>query len=257
MHDLPFRRGLGRHLVTEVSCRISAWRIDKPCSLGNQCSTQKRTFIMAISTRSYAAGAVAVLAVMLGATWYATRPDGADLFAQCSKGAVAGGAAAIGGPFTLTDETGKTVTEQEVITGPTLVYFGYTMCPDVCPLDNARNAEATSLLEDRGIQATPVFISVDPGRDTPEVLHDFTEAMHPRMIGLSGTPAQVKAAAQAYKVYYNIGDTSDPYYLVDHTTYTYLMFPKIGFVEYFNRDVSPEQMADTVACFAKAAEKTG
>ncbi|MGO4851708.1 SCO family protein [Phaeovulum sp. W22_SRMD_FR3] len=212
---------------------------------------------MAISTRSYAAGAVAVLAVLLGASWYATRSDGSDLFAQCAKGAVAGGAAAIGGPFTLTDENGATVTDQDVITGPTLVYFGYTSCPDVCPLDNARNAEATSLLEERGIQATPVFISVDPARDTPEVMRDFTDAMHPRMLGLSGTPEQIKAAAQAYKVYYHIGDTTDPYYLVDHTTYTYLMFPQRGFVEYFNRDTTPEQMADTVACYTAAVKRAG
>ena len=96
---------------------------------------------------------------------------------------------------------------------------------------------------------TPIFISVDPERDTPEVVGDFAANMHERMIGLTGSPEQVKAASQAYRTYYNAQDSGDEFYLVDHSTFSYLVLPEIGFVEFFRREVSPEAMADTVACY--------
>ena len=89
----------------------------------------------------------------------------------CGDTAVAG--SAIGGPFELVSETGETVTDADVITKPTLVYFGYTFCPDVCPLDTARNAEAVDILTERGLSVTPVFISIDPERDTPKIVGEF------------------------------------------------------------------------------------
>lgn len=202
-------------------------------------------------TKIYVWAAGAAIAGVLTSTFLMTRPSGSDPFASCRTAQVAGGAGAIGGPFTLVDETGATVTEKDVITKPSLVYFGYTFCPDVCPLDNARNAEAVSILEDRGLEVTPVFISVDPKRDTPEVMAEFTDQMHPRMIGLTGSPEQVKAASQAYKTYYRAQNPDEEYYLVDHSTFTYLVFPEQGFVEFFRRDITAEQMADQVACFVK------
>ena len=199
--------------------------------------------------------AVAV-AAMLGATWYVTSgPDTADRFAACRTGAVAGGASQIGGPFTLMDENGKTVTDKDVINQPSLLYFGYTFCPDVCPLDNSRNAEAIELLEDRGTIVQPVFISVDPERDTTEILRDFTDNLHPRMLGLTGTPEQIKAASQAYRTFYQKQDPEpgeEDYYLIDHSTFTYLVFPEEGFVEFFRRDVTPDAMADLIQCFMDA-----
>ena len=184
---------------------------------------------------------------------YILQPTGDDQFAQCRAGAVGGGA--IGGPFTLTDENGKTVTDKDVIKGPTLVYFGYTFCPDVCPLDAARNAEAVDILESDGKIVTPVFISFDPERDTPEVLRDFTDAMHPRMIGLTGTPDQVKAASAAYKTFYQKQVDGDPkYYLMDHSTFSYLMMPEVGFVDFFDRDISAANMAKKLGCFVDAAQ---
>ncbi|WP_415182842.1 SCO family protein [Phaeovulum sp.] len=207
---------------------------------------------MPISARTTAIAAAVVIAAGLAVAYFVTRPGEEDRFAQCRRGVVAGGGGSIGGPFTLIDETGATVTDKDVITTPALIYFGYTYCPDVCPLDNARNAEAVMLLEDKGYFVTPIFISVDPARDTPEVLADFTSVMHPRMIGLTGTPEQVKAASQAYRTYFNIKDPSDPYYLVDHSTQTYLVFPKSGFAEFFNRDTTPQEMADRVSCFIDA-----
>ena len=102
----------------------------------------------------------------------------------------------------LRNGQGQTVTDKEVITQPTLIYFGYTYCPDVCPLDSARNGEAAVLLEERGVDVGTVFVSIDPERDTPESLAEFTDVMHPEMIGLTGradsTLARVSTVAIAY-----------------------------------------------------------
>jgi len=208
---------------------------------------------MPIPTRIYAIGAAALVGLGLAATLAVTTMQPADQFEACRASRVAGGAGAIGGPFTLVDETGKTVTDKDVITGPSLVYFGYTFCPDVCPLDNARNAMAVEILEEDGYMVTPIFISIDPERDTPEVMAEFTDVMHPRMVGLTGSAEQVAAASKAYRTYYRKQDGDPEYYLVDHSTQTYLVFPEHGFLEFFGRDVTPEQMAERVACFVDAA----
>lgn len=204
-------------------------------------------------TKTTAILAVAVAAAGLGWTgWQVWSARSADPFAQCRGGQVAGGS--IGGPFTLVDETGATVTDKDVINGPTLIYFGYTFCPDVCPLDAARNAEAVDILEEMGIEVTPLFISIDPRRDTPEVVAEFTDYMHPRMIGLTGSDEQVKAASQAYRTYYKAQDATDEYYLVDHSTFTYFVMPDVGFVDFFKRETTPDEMAQRVSCFVAAAQ---
>ncbi len=194
--------------------------------------------------------AVAAVGALIGGSLLALsvfRPD--NKFASCGQGAVGG---SIGGPFTLVDETGATVTDAEVITDPTLIYFGYTFCPDVCPLDNMRNAQAVEILEERGVVVTPVFISIDPERDTVERVADFTDFFHDRMIGLTGSPEQVRAASQAYRTYYQKQDSEDEFYLVDHSVQTYFVTPKDGFVDFFNRDETPEAMADRVQCLLEA-----
>lgn len=201
----------------------------------------------------YAAGLAALAAIGgLAASWYVATAQPKDRFAACRESQIAGGAGAIGGPFTLVNQNGETVTDAEVITSPTLLYFGFTFCPDVCPLDNARNAQATDILAERGIEVTPAFISVDPQRDTPAVLRDYVANMHPRMIGLTGTEDQVRAATLAYKAYFNIQPSEGEFYLVDHSTFTYLILPQIGFAEFFRREVTADQMADRVACFVDA-----
>ena len=196
--------------------------------------------------------ATAVAAILAG-TWFATRSADDDQFAQCRASQIAGGTDTIGGPFELINAAGETVTDRDVITEPSILYFGYTFCPDVCPLDTARNAEAVDLLAERGLSVTPIFISVDPERDTPEVVGDFAANLHERMIGLTGTPEQVKAASAAYRTYYKAQDSGDEYYLVDHSTFSYLVLPEQGFVEFFRRETSPEEMADAVACFIDKA----
>jgi protein SCO1/2 len=202
----------------------------------------------------FARGAVAAIVLLVAVSAVVVlRGSSDDPFADCREGQVAGGAGSIGGPFTLVDQTGKTVTDADIITKPTLLYFGYTFCPDVCPLDMARNAEAVDILEERGIEATPVFISVDPKRDTQEVLAEFTANLHPRMIGLSGTDEQVRVATQAYKTYSRIQEGDPEFYLVDHSTYTYLVLPQTGFADFFRREVSADEMAERVACFVNAS----
>ncbi|KCV82558.1 regulatory protein SenC [Actibacterium atlanticum] len=196
---------------------------------------------------------VTTVSLLAIAAFFAFPGGSDDKYAECRIGQVGGGAGAIGGPFTLIDENGTTVTDADVITRPSLLYFGYTYCPDVCPLDNARNAEAIDILDDMGHDILPVFISIDPERDTPELLKDFTENMHPKLLGLTGTPEQVKAASQAYRTYYKKREGDDPeYYLVDHSTFTYLVVPGEGFLEFFRREISPQDMATTVACFSEA-----
>ena len=197
--------------------------------------------------------AAAALAALLGVPLaiYLSSDAGEDQFAQCITSTVAGGD--IGGPFTLVNGEGVEVTDQDVITEPTLIYFGFTYCPDVCPLDVARNSEAIDLLEEQGVSATPIFISIDPERDTPDVVAEFADIMHPKMIGLTGSPEQIKAASQTYRTYYRRQSGGGDDYLVDHSTFTYLVLPEHGFVDFFRRDAGPEQIAETVSCVAKAA----
>lgn len=203
-------------------------------------------------TKTYSIAAVAGIAALLGGTagyvWFAA-PSG-EKYSKCTSGQVAGGA--IGGPFTLVDQTGATVTDAEVLKKPSLVYFGYTFCPDVCPLDAQRNADVVDILAEKGFDVTPVFITIDPARDTPQALADFTSAISPKMIGLTGSAEQVKAASVAYKTYYKQQPAEDENYLMDHSIYTYLMLPDVGFVEFFDRDIAADKMADKVGCFLNA-----
>lgn len=198
--------------------------------------------------RLYAsAAAVAITAVVAG-TYVYTQLSGSE---NCSASTLAG--AEIGGPFTLVSETGEIVTDADVIQQPTLIYFGFTFCPDVCPLDTARMAIVTDILQEGGHDVKPVFITIDPVRDTPEVLADYTANLHPDMLGLTGSLEQVDGASKAYKTYYAKQETGDEFYLMDHSTFTYLMMPQSGLADFFRRDVAPEAMAERVACHINAA----
>ena len=119
-------------------------------------------------------------------------------------------------------------------------------------IDMARNADAVDLLEAEGHRVLPVFITVDPARDTPEQLSFYTDALHPRMIGLTGSDAQIDAAVRAYRAFRNV-HTGTESYLVDHSTFTYLVLPGHGFVDFFRRDLSAEEIATRTACFLEAA----
>lgn len=138
--------------------------------------------------------------------------------------------ARIGGAFTLTDQTGKTVTERNFAGKYRIMYFGYTFCPDVCPTDVQAIGAAVKKLEssDPALAAkiVPVFVTVDPARDTPAVLKQFVSAFHPRMVGLTGTDDQIAKIKTEYAVYSSKGEASPGGgYLVNHSRQAYLMDP--------------------------------
>jgi len=156
------------------------------------------------------------------------------------------GTAEIGGPFTLTDHTGKRVTDKDFHGRFALVFFGFTYCPDVCPTELQTIARALDLLGEDAAKVTPVFITVDPARDDPETMARYVRAFHPRMVGLTGSPEEIAAAAKAYKVYYRAGKPSAPGandYLVDHTSFIYLMGPDGAFRALYRAGTGPEALA--------------
>lgn len=199
-------------------------------------------------------GTAAAIGVLAGGTLYLTLARGGDQFAQCTSSSVAGGMSSFGTDFTLTRDDGQRVTAQQVFDRPSLLYFGYTFCPDVCPLDAARNAEAEAMLVEDGKDVQTIFVTVDPRRDTPEVLADYTSLLSDRMIGLTGSDEEIAAINKGWRNYYKAHDEEDKeYYLVDHMTNTYLVMPGGNTVEFFSRETTPQQMADTVACYVDAA----
>lgn len=198
-------------------------------------------------------GSVAALALLVaGGAWLASSGRG-EQFAECGAGAVAGGMDTFGTDFTLTRQDGQRVTADQVFTKPSLLYFGYTFCPDVCPLDSARNAEAAALLAEQGKDVQTVFVTVDPKRDTPEVVAEFTSLFSDDMIGLTGSDEEIAAVNKGWRNYYKANDQEGgDYYLVDHMTNTYLVLPGNRTVAFFSRDTPPEVMAERVGCFVDA-----
>ena len=173
--------------------------------------------------------AIAVAAILAVYVW---REDG-------------GGIARIGGPFVLVDHTGAERTEADLKGRHALIYFGYSFCPDVCPTALADMLIALDELGPAAARVQPVFITIDPDRDTPAVLKDYIPAFHPRLIGLSGSAAQVGKAARAYRVYY--AKVDDPEagdnYLMDHSSVIYLMDPDGRYLTHFSHGTGPETMA--------------
>lgn len=154
--------------------------------------------------------------------------------------------ALIGGSFSLTNHLNEPVTEKDFLGKYMLIYFGYTYCPDICPTDLQIMADALNMLDpDILNQITPVFVSVDPERDTPEVMAEYIKFFHKNLIGLTGTVEQVEAIKSAYKVYAAKSD-NNPGYLVDHTAYTYFMDKNGKLLKHFNHAEAPEKMATEI-----------
>ena len=145
------------------------------------------------------------------------------------------GGAGVGGPFALTSQDGQTITDKTLDGHPTLVFFGYTHCPDVCP---ATLAEISSVFKTIGAddKARALFITVDPQRDTPVVLKDYLTSFDPRITGLTGTPEAIKQVEHEYKAYAKAVPDKDGTYTMDHTAITYLMDKRGAFVGAFNLD---------------------
>lgn len=162
----------------------------------------------------------------------------------------------IGGPFSLVSETGAAVSQKDFDGQYRLMYFGYTFCPDVCPVDVQRLMQGFAKFEVSHPKAAaklqPLFISVDPQRDTPAVLAQFTNAFHPRLIGLTGTPTQIAATAKTFAVVYEKGQgTSPTAYLVDHSRTAILYGPKGEPIAIISNDATPDVIAGELARWVK------
>lgn len=155
----------------------------------------------------------------------------------------------IGGPFALTNHEGKRVTDEDFRGQYMLVSFGYTSCPDICPAELQLMANTMDALGDKAENIVPIFVTVDPGRDTVEKLRDYVTNFHAKLVGLTGSEEDIKAAAKTYRVYYAKGDdaASNPNYLVDHSTFIYLMSPQGEYVTHFPYGISSEEMAGKIA----------
>jgi protein SCO1/2 len=175
-----------------------------------------------------------ILALLLigGVVWMQYSPPAVD-------------SAAIGGPFQLVDSAGHPVSDQAFRGKYMLVYFGYTFCPDVCPTTLSSVADAVDKLGTKADRLQPLFITVDPKRDTPAVVKQYAAAFGPRIVGLTGTPEQIAAAAKAYRVYYaehRTGPGPDDYSM-DHSSVLYLMGPDGRFIAPVRADQTGPEIA--------------
>jgi protein SCO1/2 len=156
-----------------------------------------------------------------------------------------GSAGLIGGSFSLTDHTGKSVTEKDFKGKYQLIYFGYTYCPEICPMSLQSVADAMELLGPVADAITPLFITVDPERDTPEQLASYVENFDHRMVGLTGTPAEISAAKKAFRVYSKKVVSEDAVDF-DHSAITFLMDRDGHYLAHFAYGVSGEAMAERI-----------
>jgi len=177
---------------------------------------------------------------------------GADMPAPSAGGVQLPQGLALGGPFSLVDQTGRAVTEADFAGRHLLVYFGFTYCPDVCPTELGTIAAAVDELGEQGEQVTPMLITIDPERDTPEALADYVSRFHPRMVGLTGTPAQIAAAARAYRVFYaKVERPEMSAYLMDHSSFIYLVGPDGKVRTLFRPESTPEAIAQSVRAYLR------
>ncbi len=154
---------------------------------------------------------------------------------------------ALGGPFRLTDQTGRAVTEADYAGRFLLIYFGYTYCPDVCPTELGTIAAAMDELGAQADRVIPVFITIDPERDTVPAMEDYVSRFHPRMVGLTGTLDQVAQVARAYRVFYSkVNRPEMSAYLMDHSSFIYLVGPDGRVRTLFRPQTSPQALAQAV-----------
>ncbi|EEB09353.1 copper chaperone Sco1 [Schizosaccharomyces japonicus yFS275] len=163
----------------------------------------------------------------------------------------------IGGPFSLIDQHGARFSSDDLKGRYALVYFGFTRCPDVCPDELDKMTDAVDMINKvSGDVVTPVFITCDPLRDPPSEVAEYLQDFHPKMVGLTGSYDEVKAACKAYRVYFSTPRNVDPEkddYLVDHSVFIYLLGPDGKFLDVFGRNSSAKEIAEKVCAMAKAA----
>jgi protein SCO1/2 len=161
----------------------------------------------------------------------------------------------IGGPFTLTDQTGKTVTDHSYDGAFRLIYFGYTFCPDACPTELQVMAQALETMGPDGAKVQPIFITIDPARDTQAQMAKYVPLFDKRLAGLTGTAEQIATVAKAYKVYYSKAPATgaDPNaYGMNHSSFVYLMDPAGKFLTVFSSDTDSDKMATEIRRYMDA-----
>ena len=178
--------------------------------------------------------------VAAGALWYL-----GDLRAHTGTVSVpTGETVTLGGPFSLTDQNGIVRTEKDFSGKYTLVFFGYTYCPDVCPTTLAVMAAALDKMGARADKLVPLFITVDPKRDTPEKIKAYLSSFGPRFVGLTGDTNDIASVAKEYRVYYKEHPAENGgEYTVDHSGVIYLMDPKGDFLANYSLETSPDALA--------------
>lgn len=194
--------------------------------------------------RSYTYLFLLVAAVIAIAFFYKQTPGPTSSIASVSEGQ-ATGEASIGGPFTLVDQNGKTVTDQDYRDKLMLVYFGFASCPDICPTDLTIMSEAAKQLGDQASKVAWLFITIDPERDTAEMLKTYMGNFHPALQGLTGTSEQIKDAIKAYRVYAQKVPQKDGY-TMDHSSFMYLMDRQGKFITHFTHNTRAEDIAKTI-----------
>jgi protein SCO1/2 len=154
------------------------------------------------------------------------------------------GKALVGGPFTMVDHTGKTVTQDDYKGRMMLMYFGFTYCPDVCPTRLLTLTKVLKLLENDLDKVQPIFVTIDPERDTVDTMAQYVDHFHPNFVGLTGTTEQVADMAGAYKVaFYKVRDEKLSSYLMDHTDIIYLMSGENEYLAHFSANSTAEEIA--------------
>ena len=159
------------------------------------------------------------------------------------------GQALVGGPFTLTDQTGRRVTDADFRGKYMLILFGFTYCPDICPSGLQVISAALAQLGPKADKVVPIFISVDHERDTPQQLAQYVKSFDPRMVGLTGSAEQIAAAAKAYRVYYKkvADEKSTAGFTWDHSALIYLMGPDGKYIAHFTHATGPDAIAARLA----------
>jgi protein SCO1/2 len=190
---------------------------------------------------------VALALLCIGSLWApAPAQEGSERSAAELMDAVMWNREPIGGPFALVDQHGVRRTDADFRGKLMLVYFGFTSCPDVCPTDLQAIGTAVDRFGEAGDAVQPLFITLDPGRDTPKQLAEYVPLFHPRLIGLSGDAAAIADAARAYRVYYARVPIKDADYTIDHTGFIYLTDRDGKYVGFFPPGTSGDQMADAI-----------